>query len=151
MEYRRILLPFDGSSVAERAVEHAITLARALSAAVVVLQVVDSPRQVLGIAGVTDAVLETLPESVRVQREEAEADVQRAVRLLEAAGVRARGVLREGQTGPAILAAAIEEQCDLIVMCTHGKGGAQRGTLGTISDYVARHSRIPVFLTRPKD
>jgi nucleotide-binding universal stress UspA family protein len=54
----------------------------------------------------------------------------------------------EGVPGPAIVDTARRRGCDLIMMSTHGRSGVGRALLGSVADYVVRHSPIPVLLVR---
>jgi len=57
----------------------------------------------------------------------------------------------EGQPGEAIVAAAESEGADLVVVGTHGRSVIGRLLLGSVSEYVVRHSRVPVMVVRPRE
>jgi nucleotide-binding universal stress UspA family protein len=65
------------------------------------------------------------------------------------AGVAARFLIWQGDPGESIAAAAEAEQCDLIVVGTHGRTGFQRSLAGSVSDYVIRNAPCPVLVVRP--
>jgi nucleotide-binding universal stress UspA family protein len=59
-------------------------------------------------------------------------------------------VIGEGKPGPRIVAIAEEEECDLIVMSTHGRSGIRRALLGSVASYVVNHvGNAAVLLVRP--
>ncbi|BFZ04329.1 hypothetical protein BsWGS_07367 [Bradybaena similaris] len=55
-----------------------------------------------------------------------------------------------GKSGEAIIAAAVEENADLIVMGTRGMSTVRRTFIGSVSDYVLHHSKVPVLICRKK-
>src|SRR5689334_12972920 len=120
--YQRILVPLDGSEHATAALTHALGLARALSATLVLLHVRD-PRQ--GSAEAAQRFLEF------TRREHAQAGV--AIEL----------AVRAGPVGEAIIRAAKEERADLIAMATHGRSGLQRAVYGSVAEQVLRSSATP--------
>src|SRR5581483_1290228 len=54
-------------------------------------------------------------------------------------------VIREGSPRPMIVDAASEFDCQMIVMGTHGRSGLAHLLLGSVAEYVVRHSPIPVL------
>jgi nucleotide-binding universal stress UspA family protein len=88
----------------------------------------------------------------RVQRgrRQAEANSKRIVRMLRADGISAAPYIAEGNPGLTIVETAAREECDAIVMATHGRSGLRRVLIGSGADYVVRHSPCPVFLCRPR-
>jgi len=56
----------------------------------------------------------------------------------------------DGSAGEGLVQMAEEEQCDLIVMGTRGLGSIRRTILGSVSDYVLHHSKVPVIICPKK-
>jgi nucleotide-binding universal stress UspA family protein len=143
--YKRIVAGVDGSTHAERALEHAIALAK-LGAALRIVHVVDmgwlpvAPELGLDLARITAA-----------RRAEGENLLAEAVVAARADGVAAETRLVE-TTAPAQQAAAalVDEAAswpaDLIVLGTRGRRGVERLLLGSMADGVARRSSAPVLL-----
>ena len=69
-------------------------------------------------------------------------------RRLEASGLHVRTMLARGWPAEAILRAAAQEQADLIVMATHGRGGLQRLRVGSVALQVVQAAALPVLLVR---
>lgn len=136
--FRRILVPLDGSALAEQALLVAARIARAVAGEVVLAHVVSTPRAyqyyVVTEADVKEArdYLETLSS-----RE-------------ELAGVRTRVTVPVTITHPAsgLLSLIESQQIDLVVMSSHGYTGFKRWALGSVAEKVARHSSVPVLLLR---
>jgi nucleotide-binding universal stress UspA family protein len=141
---RRILFPTDFSPGAETAARWAEVMRHTFGAELVVLHVLDL--SLAGLAGLSTqvAMMPAVDELVERVRAEAAEEMAR----LQARFPQARTVLREGSTRPTILQVAEELGADLIVMGTHGRTGLARVLLGSVAEYVVRHSRIPVLTIR---
>ena len=144
-ELRRLLLPLDGSALAENAIPLATLLAKTFDGELILLRVLDLPLPTLEVK---------YPENHWV-REAMQANFREAQRylddqgmLLNDAGVRVRTIMRDGSPAEDILATATDEAVDLIVISSHGKGGPSPWTSGSVADKVMQHSRCPVLLVR---
>src|SRR5881409_3300372 len=111
--YKRIMVPLDGSDLAQTALPHALELCRALGATLVLLHVRDT-RQ-----GSPEASRRYL-DFTRRQHEQA--------------GVSIELVVREGPVAEAIVRAADQERIDVIAMATHGRSGLQRVVYGSVAE-----------------
>ena len=148
MTYRHLLVPSDGSELSERAVAQAADLAAALGARLRVLHVLSSfPISLVGVGELVEA--STVQALVEAGRHQAESILQRAQALAEASGVSAEGCIRQGsQPHQEILAEAEAQGCDLIVMASHGRQGLEGLLIGSETQRVLLHSRIPVLVVR---
>ena len=150
MLYKKILIATDGSEHTEKAITHAIELAKLTGAqlhAVYVISLV-SPPDILDInpdsdPGTLDASMEGLKKILRREGDE-------AIRYIEeqANGMDVRKWILEGQPAKEILKHSEEECIDLIVMGTLGRSGIEKFLLGSVADKVIRGSRIPVLVVR---
>ncbi len=123
--FQTILVPLDGSRLAEGALDTARFLARASLGKLLLVRVSDSPQH-------DHECLEYLQKLVARLRQE---------------GLPAHSqVLEVGPIGERILSAIEDEQVDLVVLTSHGRGGLQRVLLGSVADQVARYSRVPVMI-----
>jgi nucleotide-binding universal stress UspA family protein len=159
--YKRILVTHDGSDLADAALDHAATLAKATAAPVLVLQVVDSVAQILAqtasfaaepaAAGAVAASV--AEEAVHAQQAAAQENLDAVKAALERAGVtKVDTMIMEGSPGDAVVACAEEQGCDLIIIATHGRSGLKRAILGSVADHVARHTpHSAVLLIRPSE
>lgn len=138
--YQKILVPLDGSKLAERAIPWADELARTLGAEVTLLRVVgpnDIPDEVMA-DGVAYQLIETATHTARGMLDlEAEqfGQVQPSHREVE-----------YGEPGAAVVARAHVGEADLIVMTSRGRSGFERAALGSVADEVIRESHIPVLV-----
>jgi nucleotide-binding universal stress UspA family protein len=168
--FQNILLPLDGSDLAEEAVPYVEALAVPLKATVHLLMALPSPTGRSGGAFKAAAAFMT---SVQLPRSETDLDVARhpvykesemasleaeAKRLLlpVAERLQAKGIQTEvavvfGRPAGGILRYAQSAKMDLIVMCTHGEGGPDPYAYGPTTDRVARRAPCPVMLIRPEE
>ena len=134
-KYRRILVPLDGSSLAERAVPFACRLAALHGAELVLARVVEPAGNAPVTAGEHSAIgaaqlyLEELGGGLLLRQ-----PIQTAVYYGEAVD----GILEEIRL----------RHPDVVVMATHGRTGL-RVVLGSVADAVARRSPVPVLLVPP--
>lgn len=158
--YQKIMLTHDGSEVASAAFAHAAAIARAVGAEVIVAQVIDSVQQVL--SETAPATIEPMPsgrisaelaeQSVAAQRAAAQENLDAIARRLQQEGVeRVSTVVLDGAASHAICAAVPELGVDLVVIATHGRSGLGRVLLGSVADYVIRHTPgAAVLVVRPE-
>lgn len=141
---KRLLLPLDGSALAESALPLATDLARAAHAQLVLAQVPPIPTTLMPID--VDYLQEFDDEELR---EAAQAYLDQVQRRLPES-VRSETALLRGVTpAPALAEYARAQAVDLIVMSTHGRGGFSRFVLGSTADRLV-HMGVPVLLVRTK-
>lgn len=137
--YRTIVVPVDGSVLAEHALPVAAALARRDDATVHVVLVHERV-----------PIVEQLDPSARERvRDEEARYVSRVVEEMQARdGVRATSALLNGDVGDAICAAVRDARADLVTMTTHGRTGLSRLWIGSVADAVMRASTTPVLMLR---
>lgn len=145
--YDRILVPTDGSSVAETAVDHAVDLAERYGAEIHALYVVDVDAVNLGLG--TEQV-DRIRQGRFGDMEELESKANDATGAV-AAAARERGVdvveeIRVGRPHKVIASYAENEDVDLVVMGSHGRAGVRRALLGSVTERVLRSSHLPVLV-----
>lgn len=143
--YESILVPVDGSKLAERALSIAIPLAEQHGARLTLFHAHEPmmPITLAGGAPVRDTALEsTMLEEARGYLDKL---AKRTAKLTTA---QVEAVFRVGKVVPALTAFAAESRAGLIVISTHGRGGFQRFWLGSVADAVLRHATVPVLLVR---
>jgi len=135
--YDRILVPTDGSAEGKRAVAHAIDLAEAHEASVLGLYVINT-------ASYNGLPMESSWQGVTtLLTTDAQDALDVVVDLGEARGVDVQTEVIEGSPSREIIRVA-EDDCDLIVMGTHGRGGIDRLLLGSVAEKVVRAAQVPV-------
>lgn len=144
--FSKILVPTDGSPIAQAAVDKAIDLARDAKATVAILTVIEP----FHLFSVDSKQLSSNPEDYgRLAQKQAS-------QLLAAASAKAldKGVVcdciavEDDEVAAAIIRVARENGCDLIAIASHGRGGVTSLLLGSVTLKVLSHSRIPVLVYR---
>lgn len=138
--YKRILLPLDGSDMAEQAVPFAVAQAERFRAQLILLRAVEPLVGHGSLAALDDA---------RPQRMEWARDYLESV----ATGIRERGipvkiVVTEEAPNVAITQYAETNQVDLIALCSRGHSGPSRWLMGGVADRIVRGANVPVLLVR---
>lgn len=141
--FRRVLIPLDGSPVAEEAIEHAVAVARDTGVEFYLFNVLP-PADYIG----SDSLV--IPDDREI--------FDAAVRYLEgvAGPLRARGftvdyqTIRHSSPARAILEYAEQSTVDLIAMETQGRSGLARRLTGGVTDKVFRGASVPVLVHRPR-
>jgi nucleotide-binding universal stress UspA family protein len=143
--YKKILVPLDGSALAERAIWHAEEIARGADAEILLLQAVFVPMPV-----VPESALLTEGKVLEEVARSASEYLDRVASELRAAGRNVRTVIDERPPADAILHVAEQEKVDLIVMSTHGRSGLSRLVMGSIAENVLRRTARTIMFVKPE-
>lgn len=146
--FERIMVPLDGSALAERALSCARRLAAATGATLHLVRVVEPPAA-LTPTGLY-APINVYDELMGAERREAAAYLER---MREHMGVGADRVpvhleRLDGDAAVALLDYERAAGVDLVVLCSHGRGGLARFALGSVAEHLLRHGLAPVLLVR---
>ena len=138
----RLIVPLDGSRLAEAVLPIAVRLAQAFDATISLLHVIEkeAPPRVHG-------------EPHLAHRSDAEAYLTRLARRFEAEGRRVEFHVHEvpvGNVAQAIADHAEEQRSDLVLLTTHGAGGLREALWGSIAQRVLQSSRRPTLLVRAR-
>lgn len=139
--FDRILVPTDGSDLAEPAVEMALGLAETHDATLHVLFIVNQPTSVSG-TGEGFSGLDNLLDTLEQKGQEVTNEVAERAKALD---IEATTAVRRGNPHDDILAYANEHNIDVIIMGTHGRTGVKRALIGSVTEDVVRHAEIPVM------
>lgn len=166
--YKRVLVPLDGSELAETVLPHVVDLGEACAAEIILLRVIAPPGD--GTRAVYNALKLEMPVDPRpalvdgmtaaahpIYREQEMASLQaealrsldKAKNLLSEAGLEPRLQVLFGRPADQIVEFALSEQVDLIAMATHGRSGFRRWVFGSVAEKVLRTSALPILLIRP--
>ena len=141
--YKRMLVPLDGSELAEVVFDYVEELAGRLDLDLILLHV-SGPRE-HDLLSMHRAYIERAADIVERQSIE----VQEKART-EPGGktLEVRGELAVGHAAEEILRYADENSVDIILLATHGRSGVKRWAMGSVADKVLRASKVPVWLVR---
>jgi nucleotide-binding universal stress UspA family protein len=165
---QKILVPLDGSELAEAAIPYVKEISRRCEPLeVVLLQVVRLPRGRAATVykhqdtefpelmpdSATDAETARHPiyrdQEIESARAEVEAALTPLAQELRGDDISVRVAVAFGRPAQEIVAFAEREEIDLIAMSTHGRSGLSRWILGSVADKVLRGTNLPVLLVRP--
>ena len=143
MKFNKVLVPVDGSAVAEAILPFIEQIAGPLDMEITLLRVVPLTSldavAMAGDLGAGDPILKEI---------DAQGYLEPLVGGLRAKGIRAGARVRIGDPSIEIVTAAEEMGADLIAMTTHGRSGLGRLLFGSVAEAVLRAAPIPVFLMR---
>ena len=147
---KRILVPLDGSPLAESALAIAARVAQASDGSIVLVRVIGVPTTYTPyIYGPDMAQSPSLAQDLLdTEQENAEKYLAEIARLDILAGIKVEPTIIPGTAGMAILNTVNEENVDLIVMSSHGETGFKRLALGSVAQHVSRHSTVPVLVLK---
>jgi nucleotide-binding universal stress UspA family protein len=148
--WRRILVPYDGTAPARRALDEAIAIAGTTHARLRLIAVFDEFKVVSGFEPAGYLVNELIP---RGRHQVAQALLEGCAHA-RACGAVVDGSLLDG-SGPDIAGLVCRQvsewKADLLVAGTHGRRGLDRILLGSVAENILRHCAVPVLLVRSPD
>ena len=134
VEYKKIIVPADGSENGKRALEHALAIVKRNDAELILVHVAN-------IGGyVSEQIAEDMEETGKKILSEVAEEVP--------ADMKVKCVFEVGSPGPAVLAVAKKYDADLIVMGSRGLGPLKGLFMGSVSSYVTSHSTCPVLIVK---
>lgn len=154
--FTRILVPLDGSELAEKALPLAEGLARASGSTVHLLHVASRLPILEASRASGFETAQTIEISLEIARRQVQAQVDRGREYLgrvagrlKASGLAVETAVREGAADEQIIAYVKEQGIELVVMSTHGYSGLRRFFVGSVTDRVVRSGEVPVLVVPP--
>lgn len=144
--FDKVLVPLDGSELAERALGSALAISRARNAQLIFFSV-PTYHQVISPTA-TGYGLVTMNQIVDLGRDEARNYLNGLRRQARCSDCRIETMVMEGDVAGCIVDTAAAEQVDLIVMTTHGYSGFTRWMLGSVTERVLRGAPCPVLVVQ---
>jgi nucleotide-binding universal stress UspA family protein len=143
---RRILVPLDGSRLAEQVLPTIIPIARALGCEIILFRVL-----ITETAGpLTGRWYLPQNSSFETADEDARAYLERVATYVQEQGTQVSTATYVGPVAKSIIDYAESHDVDLIAMCTHGRTGIARWALGSVADRVLRAGDKPILLVRAR-
>jgi len=136
-----ILVPLDGSLLAECVLPHAVTLAQVFDTRLTLLRVVERDRAT-GLKRVID------PLQWQIRKVEAEAYLDKLVARLNRVGLQAEKVILEGLPQERIVEFTQDRGIDMITISTHGQSGLSGWNVSSVVQKVILHAHVPMMLVR---
>jgi len=140
-----VVVPLDGSPLAERVLPHITALAKRMKLEVVLVRV----HSLVAESYLADEYTPNIQRISEEIREEARGYLERKVLQVQAEGLdRVSSVLLEGNAAAEIVSFAKATSNNLVAMTTHGRSGVTRWMLGSVAEKVVKHSGDPVLVVR---
>jgi len=146
-EYKKILVPVDGSGLSKKALQKGLSLGKTFGSEVTIIHVEETVLSGVGMPGLEGAnpsleIAQELTdkediEIIKISRDQAEKE-----------GMKIGSVHLRGHPANEII--NVSKDFDLIVMGTHGNGGLKHLLIGSVAEKVARHACCPVLLIRER-
>ncbi len=146
--FKRILVPLDGSKLAEKALPYAEALAEKFEAELILVQVLQLMPEVVG--GLHGGMI--FHEQTIQDRQIADVYLNSVMGQVRELALPARTVTLEAHSvTDRIIKLACDESVDLIVMSTHGRSGLSRLVHGSVAGQILHDAPCPVFLVKAKE
>ncbi|MFO7972530.1 MAG: universal stress protein [Desulfobacterales bacterium] len=136
--FKKILVPLDGSKLAEKILPHVEDIAKGLNAQVTLM----SASHFAGAAMVSEDTLKQLRADEKTATEKY---LNQLADNLKQKGLEINWVYKEGLASTQIIATAKEQNADLIAIASHG-GGEFAWNLGSVTEKVMKHTSVPVMV-----
>ena len=144
---KSVVVPLDGSELAESVIPMMAGLAKALDLEVVLIRAYHIPYN--SYAGDDGSYAVNYDELIASVRDEAKEYIEKKVAEVKKLGVaKVSAITKEGFAGDEIIAAGRKTPDSLIAMCSHGRSGVKRWMLGSVTETVVRHAGEPVLVVR---
>ena len=149
--FNHLLVPLDGSPLAEAALPAATEMASKFNSKITLAWVIQPPHLIMTAA--SGSVYAQLLTEMRNQSEQDAHSYLRSHKdLLRQQGYNVQAIVTEGENiADALLEVTADQEIDTIIMSTHGRGGISRWVFGSVADKVLRQAEVPVLLIRAKE
>ena len=145
--FKNILLATDGSAASAHAVKLAVGLARTHGATLTAVYVVD-PYPYMGVGEVNPVGFQSYMAAAQQLAAQAHAQVEEMCKQGGAVVPLQVRLVEDVAAASGIVQTAVSENCDLIVVGSHGRSGIVRLMLGSVATKVVAESPVPVLVTR---
>jgi len=147
--YKKIVVPLDGSEVAECALPHAEEIALKCGADIILVSVTERVKGYRPVEEYGSALGETLvPEAGGKLEKQGQKYLDRIAKGLESKGIKVQTEMLMGNPAEELIIYAKTENCDLVIMASHGRSGPSRWTHGSVAEKVIRSNCAPLLMVR---
>ena len=147
--YKRILVPLDGSELAECALPHAGEIASKCGADIILVSVTERIKGYRPVEEFGSSLGEKLvPEAGGKLEEQGQKYLNRIAKGLESKGIKVQTEMLMGNPAEELIIYAKTGNCDLVIMASHGRSGPSRWTHGSVAEKVIRSNFAPLLIVR---
>jgi len=147
--YQHIMVPLDGSELAECVLDHAVAIAKGCKTPKVSIVRVVTPPHFYGDVS-EDAIGPGIIEKLETfNLKDAQDYVAKTAAALKKKGFKVETAVLQGIVVDELTDFVEKNAVDLIVMATHGRSGVSRWVMGSVADKMVRTAKVPVLMVRP--
>lgn len=139
--FNQILVPLDGSSLAESVLPHTVAIGKASGADINLLRVLDP-------VGAATRPISVDPLDWQIRKTEADNYLRSIAKQLEEVGVRATTTVMEGKAAESVIEYAHDNQSDLIILSSHGQSGISGWNVSSVVQKIILRIRTSVMIVR---
>lgn len=148
VQYKKILVPLDGSTLANQALHHAQMLATTLEAKLILFRAVEEAYTAIAVTRTATITIESEYDKQPVVMKQARQDLNKLIEQTELHNIHPQVAVETGDPAKTIVEYARDNEIDLIVMSTHGRTGLARLVYGSVAEKVLHTAACPVLLVR---
>lgn len=148
---KRILVPLDGSKVAEQIVPHAEELAKVMGGQIILFQAHESLLKMMPPESFSAISEEEIKVAIKHKEEDAKGYLKTIAGPLREMGLTVSEVVASGNPADVILDYAASNAVDIITMSTHGLSGIKRWVFGSVTDKVLHSGDMPILVARARE
>jgi nucleotide-binding universal stress UspA family protein len=146
---KKILVPLDGSKLAECALPYAQEIAAGNNKEIVLVSVTERIQALRPMEDPTQPMEQRLvPEAIGKMERQARNYLNKQVKALTVKGIKARADVLLGRPAEEIINYVKYNEIDLIVMSSHGRSGPSRWAYGSVTEKVFRSSSVPILVVK---
>lgn len=147
--FKRVMVPLDGSKLAECALPYAEQLAKGCGSEIILFSVTERKQAQRVIEDKSQPLgYHLAPEAVGKKEKQAQRYLDRIAKDLQEKEIKVRTEVELWEPAEAIVAYAEADKCDVIAMASHGRSGVSRWTHGSVAEKVFRNSCVPVLMIK---
>lgn len=144
--YRKIVIPLDGTEMAETAIPHALTMAMSCDyPEIILIRVVQPTAMVVGDYALKPVDLDRVN---RANIDEARQYLESVRERIDWGGLAVTIRVLEGSPAETIAEFATELEDDVVVLATHGRAGVKRLLKGSVAEAIVQEACVPVMMVR---
>jgi nucleotide-binding universal stress UspA family protein len=147
--YKKILVPLDGSELAECALPHAEEIASKCGADIILVSVTERVQGYRPVEEYSNSLgIKLVPEAAGKLEKQGQKYLDRVAKGLESKGIKVQTEMLMGNPAEELTIYTKTENCDLVIMASHGRSGPSRWAHGSVAEKVFLSSYIPILMVR---
>lgn len=147
LDYKRILVPYDGSEYAKRALDRAVSMARCCDGAKLFIATVSRPMPPMEKIAREKAYVFDADKKEPEKKDPGQVILDDSEKLIPE-DIPHELIFRVGNPGSVLLDLSFEKNCDLVIMGNRGRGALKSLFMGSVSSGILKNAKCPVFIIK---